>query len=198
LIAYREYRADVVTSIASGSIMHKTHAIAVVTFIVAGLGVAIFPAGATSAPKRAMTISDLPHSVVPGNCAMPRQRLSHNHTARRYLPKQGWINLVRPGKPIYAHLRPASTNVVATYGCTAGGVGWPQMIVAYSHDGRLIDGLDLYRIGHQEHAEVTGWRAVGHSVRLHWISYEGCCYHKHRYSSRLTLSQGQLVLHPIR
>jgi hypothetical protein len=177
--------------------MNKTHAIAVVTFTVAALGVAVFPAGATSVSKSTMTISDLPHSVVPGNCTMPRQRLSHNQTARKYLPAQGWINLVRPGRPIYAHLRPASTNVVATYGCTAGGVGWPQVIVAYSHDGRLIDGLDLGRVRHQEHAEVTGWRAVGHSVRLHWISYDGCCFDKHRYYSRMTLDQGQLVLHPI-
>ncbi|MDX6368097.1 MAG: hypothetical protein QOK30_3173 [Nocardioidaceae bacterium] len=179
--------------------MRTMRLVAVLTVPVFAMGVAAFPAGAASTGSQdAMSVSDLPDSVVPANCEMPRQRLHHNTTARKYLPKQGWINLSRPGRPIYAHLRPGRSEVVATYNCTAGGVGWPQVIVAYSPGGRLIDGLDLYHFSHQEYAMVTGWRAVGHSVRMHWISEDGCCSNKHRHHSRIMLSQGRLVLNPIR
>jgi hypothetical protein len=87
--------------------------------------------------------------------------------------------------------------LVAAFDCTAGGVGWPQVIVAYSPQGRLIDALYLGHFGHQEHATVSGWRAVNHGVPLHWSSYEGAGFHVHRHHSRIMLNQGKLRLDPI-
>jgi hypothetical protein len=180
--------------------MHKTRAaFAVVSAMLLAIGVAAIPAGAAGdRSTNRMTIADLRHSVVPAYCQMPRQRLHHNKTAKRFLPKQGWINFRHPGQPIVAHLRPGRRNVVATYDCTAGGVGWPQVIVAHAPRGRLIDALYLDDYAHQEHSQVTGWHAAGHSVRMHWISYEGAGFDKHRHHSRITLEHGRLALHPIR
>ena len=174
-------------------------AIAVVGLVVFMVGAAGFRAGATStgSPDR-MTVSDLRHAVVPAYCDMPRQRLHHNKTARRYLPRQGWMDLDRPGQPIAAHLQPGRRNLVATYSCTAGGVGWPQVVVAYSPRGRLIDALRLFHYSHQEHADVRRWRAVDHRIRMHWVSYEGAGFDIHRHHSWITLHRGQLALHRIR
>ncbi len=180
--------------------MRKTGAsIAVASLIFFAAAPAAFPAGAVSDRVRdPMTISDLRHSVVPAYCHMPRQRLHHNHTAGKYSPRRGAINLRRPGQPIFVQLRPGRRDLVAVYDCTAGGVGWPQVVVAYSPRGRLLDALYLGHYRHQEHAQVIRWRAAGHSVRMRRISYDGCCFNKHRYHSRLKLNQGRLALHPIR
>jgi hypothetical protein len=174
--------------------------IAAVGLTLTAVGVAVTPAGA--GPDRSsdrMTISDLRHSVVPAYCQMPRQRLHHNATARRYLPKQGWMNFDPPGQPIFVHLQPGPPDLVATYRCTAGGVSWPQVIVAYGPHGRLVDALFLsdYR-PHQEHSDVTQWRAAGHSIRMRWISYQGAGFDRHRSHSLITLRNDELVLHPIR
>jgi hypothetical protein len=181
--------------------MRRCH-IAVVIGLACAVAAALAPAMAapslTDAPNDRMTISDLRHAVVPAYCDMPRQRLHGGETAERFLPRQGWIDYRRDSRPIYAHLRDQGRNVVAAYICTAGGVGWPSVIVAYSNQGRLIDALRLSRFGHQEHADVTNWRARGHSVRMRWTSYEGAGYDRHRYHSRVTLEGGRLALHRIR
>jgi hypothetical protein len=172
--------------------------IAVVSLVLFAVGVAIFPAGAVAnGSQHRVAISDLRHSVVPAYCYMPRQRLHHNKTARKYLPRQGSINFRQPGHPIFAHLRPGRPDLLAVYDCTAGGVGWPQVVVAYSPHGRLLDALYLGHYGHQEHGQVTHWQAAGHNVRMRWISYDGCCFDRHRHHSRITLSQGRLALQPI-
>jgi hypothetical protein len=71
--------------------MRKMHtAIAVVSLMIFAVAVAVTTAGAAPArPKDQMTIAHLRHSVVPAYCEMPRQRLHHNKTAKKYLPKQG-------------------------------------------------------------------------------------------------------------
>jgi hypothetical protein len=173
-------------------------AVAVVILTLFAAGAAVFPAGAASTgPTDRMSISNLSHAVVPAYCDMPRQRLHPYKTAPKYHPRQGAINLRHPGYPIVTHLRQQHSDLVASYDCTAGGVGWPQLVMAYSAKGRLLDALYLGHYGHQEHADVTRWRAAGHSVRMHWISYEGAGFFRHRHDSRITLEHGRLVLHPV-
>lgn len=131
--------------------------------------------------------------VVPAACTMPRQRLHHGHTQKKYLPAEGWISTFAP--PVRARLIGGHRDVVAEYQCTAGGVSWPSHVVIYGPTGRLLGSLDLGRSGlPQEHADVTSWHASGRSVTMSWLSYSGANFHRVRYHSRLRMRHHHLRL----
>lgn len=84
--------------------------------------------------------------------------------------------------------------MLAQYGCTAGGVGWPEVIVLYSHRNRLIGFVKLGNHAHAKHSQVNHWKVHGHTVKVKWVSYEGAGFDiKHRHST-LTFSHGNLHL----
>lgn len=143
-----------------------------------------------------ITRAYLSHAVVPADCGMPRQRLHNGTTAAKYLPAQGWIDKKHS---IYAHFRGYGASrryLVATYGCTAGGVGWPSWIVVYNAHGTLVAWINF---GHhsrkQEHADLISWHASGRHVDVRWHSYEGAGFDVHNYRGVLRLSHGKIVLH---
>lgn len=138
----------------------------------------------------------LANVIVPAYCQMPKQRLHNGKTQRRYLPASGSLlfGAASKGGAMRVHLGSTGTQVLAQYGCNAGNVSWPTVIDAYDARNRLIGFIKLGNISHTEHADITQWRSVGHTVRVTWISYEGCCFHRHTHRQTLTMSGGHLHL----
>jgi hypothetical protein len=81
-------------------------------------------------------------------------------------------------------------QLLAQYGCGAGGVSWPEVLVLYSRTNRLMATVQLARYAPaSEHAQVDSWRAIsGHRVSVSWRSYDGCCFDIRSHRSTLTLS----------
>jgi hypothetical protein len=156
-------------------------------------GVAAGPSALAATPTLKQRLANV---VVPAYCRMPRQRLHNGKTAAKYLPASGSIFFGPPSKggAMLVHLRSTGTQVLAQYGCNAGNVSWPAVIVAYDRHNRLIDDIKLGDISQTEHADIRTWHADGRIVRITWISYEGCCFHVKTHHSTLTLSGGRLHL----
>lgn len=158
--------------------------------------VAVFALAPTTAAATPTLRQRLANVVVPAYCDMPQQRLHNGKTASRFLPAQGAIvfGKASSGGAMRVHLRPVGTQVLAQYGCNAGNVSWPAVIVLYDRRNRLIGDIKLGNISHTEHADVTHWSVAGHTVKVSWVSYEGCCFHVHHHNQTLTLSGGRLNL----
>lgn len=134
----------------------------------------------------------LANVAVPAYCHMPAQRLHHGTTARKYRPAQGSIEFDYLASPISVHLRKHGTQLLAQYGCTAGGVGWPSVLVLYDKHNALISSLRLDHYAKAEHSQVDKWSVAGHDVHLSWSSYEGAGFDIHHHRSTLSLRHGGL------
>ena len=153
----------------------------------------LVPATAASAATAKHRLANV---RVPAYCRMPAQRLHDNKTAAKYLPKQGGIEFTYVAAPILVHVRHSGTQLLAQYGCTAGGVSWPEVLVLYSKGNHLIASLRLERYAKTEHSQVDSWHAAsGHKVVVNWTSYEGAGFEIRHHHSTLTLRKKHLQLH---
>lgn len=82
---------------------------------------------------------------------------------------------------------------VVPFTCTAGNVGWPDVISVYNRKGTILASIDLGRISKQEHASVTAVSLRGNHFRAHWDAYDGANFHEHHEAGTFTLRHGKLV-----
>lgn len=84
--------------------------------------------------------------------------------------------------------------IVVPFGCTAGGVGWPEWLLTYSRGGRLIGSVDLARSApRQEHQTVTILRPHHGELQVRFIGTDGCCYAKTTHRGVLSFRRGKFV-----
>jgi hypothetical protein len=57
--------------------------------------------------------------------------------------------------------------------CSAGGVGWPNLIVMYGSGPKLLGSYDLAEVAKAEHATVKSMTAERGNLRLDWDTYGG-------------------------
>ena len=83
-------------------------------------------------------------------------------------------------------------------GCTAGGVSWPSTLVFYGRtaDGnpKLLAHLYLGKFRASEHANVKTMRAGGGVLKVRWVTYNGCCFERQRFSANMRLRGDKVVL----
>ncbi|CCI54015.1 hypothetical protein [Nostocoides jenkinsii] len=91
------------------------------------------PATGSSGNDR-VTIADLLASAeVPARCDMPKQTLINGATDPSFSPRSGWLILDDGVGPIAADLNgDGNQELVVRFGCTAGGVGWPELLLVYT------------------------------------------------------------------
>jgi len=141
------------------------------------------PAHTASAPH--VVTVDLDSAPVPGG--MCRHPKGHLVDGERDLGMNGneWIERVARGRA------GGRTVAVASIGCTAGGVSWPSTLVFYGRsargDARLLADLYLGRFRASEHANVRSMWIKNGVLNVHWVTYNGCCFEKQKYSARMQL-----------
>lgn len=146
--------------------------------------------GGNTTSSTDVTPTDLLTAMVPEDCDnVPAQRLVRGKAKGE--PGEGWLNS--------PHLAVDLAGIgykqqLASYGCTAGGVGWPEVLILIGRSGQLLASYDLGMIGKQEHATVYAIKAADNAAVVSWRSYEGAGYDIHSYRSRVSLTDGNLHL----
>ncbi|MCA1601708.1 MAG: hypothetical protein LC776_08730, partial [Acidobacteria bacterium] len=78
-----------------------------------------------------------------------------------------------------------SIDAAAVFGCSQGGVDWPNKIVLYSPGPKLLGSVDLKEITPAEHSDVDRISIEGGDALLKWKSYEGANSCLKEWSARL-------------
>jgi hypothetical protein len=98
---------------------------------------------------------------------------------------QEWIEDVARGR------MGGGSVAVASIGCTAGGVSWPSTLVFYGRTPggypKLLAHLYLGKFRASEHANVKTMRAAGGVLNVRWVTYNGCCFERQKYSASMRL-----------
>ena len=76
-------------------------------------------------------------------------------------------------------------QAVSHYGCTAGGVGWPPLVILTGQGGKLLGHVDLADLATRAHGDrglVQDLDVSRDRVTVRWSSTSGCCtaYAEHR------------------
>jgi hypothetical protein len=67
----------------------------------------------------------------------------------------------------------ADPRYAVDFGCSKGGVSWPDVIGFYSADLQLLGYSDLGDLDHNEHSSVREMQFKGGSLAVRWETYEG-------------------------
>ncbi len=145
------------------------------------LGIYVPPAAAPDAPPApTVDLDALATAPVPSLCEHPEGTLVDG-ALPGIPPENGFVALRATVEP------EASTDLVATtdltgdgrpetaavFACSQGGVNWPNVIVVYDPELRVLGAIDLGDLGESEHAEVESVRGAGAVVTVRWSSYDG-------------------------
>lgn len=150
---------------------------------------------------------DIQSARIPASCTHPAARLKHgvkdfgtraNGSSRGIaeLESRTRSNAVPIAHPIHALQRGTSSlgaYEVVPIVCTAGNVGWPDVISVYNRKGTILASIDLGTIAGQEHASVTAVSLRSNHFRAHWDAYDGANFHLHHEAGTFTLRHGRLV-----
>lgn len=101
------------------------------------------------------------------------------------------------GHPTFVDLDGDGTKeLVAEFICDAGGVSWPDVLVAYGPGWKILGSVDLGEVtpGHREHAHVTGWTTANGALSTRWVGFDGAGFNPTHWSGSLRLRGGKLAL----
>ncbi len=128
---------------------------------------------------------DLDSAPVPrGMCRHPR---GHLVDGKRDFGVNGgeWTEEVARGRA------GGGSVAVVSIGCTAGGVSWPSTLVFYGRtpggNAKILAHLYLGKFRASEHANVKTMRATGGVLKVRWVTYNGCCFERQKYSASMRL-----------
>ena len=140
-----------------------------------------------------VTTATLKGAQVPADCRLPAQRLTNGHTTKGS-PGEGWINSDKKtiGYNDFAGL--GYKQALTEYGCTAGGVGWPDVLVLIGAGGALLASYDLGKHDGQEHSAVSSVTPTGNAAEVTWTSYEGAGSYFVHHQARVSYASGTLLL----
>jgi hypothetical protein len=97
-------------------------------------------------------------------------------------PRAGYVELryrATDGSPAPVHValtEDGADGLAAVIDCSQGGVAWPQVVLVYRPGLELLGSLNLGDIAHAEHSTVDGLTADGNTMRVSFVSTEGCCF----------------------
>ena len=90
------------------------------------------------------------------------------------------------------------SDTAAVFVCSAGGVSWPNVIAIYGPGTVLLGSVDLGDYVHAEHSDVTSMAAVAKTIKVHWMSYEGCCFDKKNWVGTLRYRGSRFAITEVR
>jgi hypothetical protein len=131
-------------------------------------------------PEADVTISALRSAEVPAACSMPRQRLVDNKTTKpgKNVGPSGQLALDDP-KPKFADIAGRGyRQAVSYYICSAGGVGWPPVVILTGQGGKLlgyVDFGDLTQRAYGDRGRIEDLAVDNNAVTVGWSSSSGCC-----------------------
>ncbi len=156
------------------------------------------PATPARASARSVTEADLLTAEVPAYCKMPRQRLVHGKTTKGR-PGIGGIQVAAfDGTATVAYgdfAKLGYRQALTVYGCSAGNVAWPDVLILVGAKGKLLASFPLDQINnHREHAAVSGISASGTHATVSWTEYEGAGSEVVKHVNQVSYRKGRLVV----
>lgn len=152
--------------------------------------VAVFVKPATPAD---VTMATLGTAEVPADCNLPAQHLINGATTQGS-PGQGSISTDKSLVAFADFAGLGYRQALTEYGCNAGGVGWPEVLVLIGAQGQLLGSLDLATLSDAEHSNVTAVSVAGRAAHLTWDSYEGAGFAIVHHAGDVTDTNGQLQI----
>ena len=154
--------------------------------------------GTASARSSGSTpVQRLRNARIPASCTHPAARLNGfhrsfgRHGSAQLLVKQAVT--ARLGGPSGSLTREA---IVVPLDCNAGGVGWPQLVMVYGMQGRLLGWVDLGKVRQaQEHETVTEMTQAGAQLQVMYFGTDGCCFSRTTNRGVLGWRNGHVTWH---
>lgn len=145
----------------------------------------------STTPKPPVTAATLQTAEVPADCRLPAQRLVNNATTEGS-PGGGSLT----GVVAYGDLAGLGYNQALTaYGCSAGGVSWPQDLVLIGSGGKLLAHLNLGDLRPtDEHTDLGTVSISGGRAHITFTSYQGAAFDVVDQSATVTYQAGKLVI----
>jgi pimeloyl-ACP methyl ester carboxylesterase len=145
----------------------------------------------------ALTVTDLLNAPIPAYCQHRAGRLVNGKLplSQSGEGSMGYATVLNGnGKPFL--VRPVLTDLtrdgvpelVGVLTCSAGGVNWPDLMLAYRATPQgpaLLGSLSLGDVTRREHAGVQTMTAGGGGVKLTWASYNGCCFFRQTWTGTM-------------
>jgi pimeloyl-ACP methyl ester carboxylesterase len=80
--------------------------------------------------------------------------------------------------PVFADLTGNGLKeAVVVFGCSAGGVSWPDWLLIYGNGPDLLGAVSMMELpSTQEHASIRNVELEGDTLRLSWVSYRGASF----------------------
>ncbi|MCC6830483.1 MAG: hypothetical protein IT200_03985 [Thermoleophilia bacterium] len=144
-----------------------------------GLAVAVACAGFAGAAAAIDSPDELLNAPVPSACEHPAGTLVDGELPG--IPDgEGEVVLDTSHVALGAVVPGRGTGAVAALTCNRGGVGWPQVIVVYDRDLRLLGSLDLLAVTHGGREHVRRLRLIGRIAEIQVVNIgrpddPGCC-----------------------
>ncbi|WP_052590427.1 serine/threonine-protein kinase [Luteipulveratus mongoliensis] len=149
-------------------------------------------AGSAAKPPADVTPATLQTAQVPAACQATAQRLVGGKAPKPFGGGLGQVS----DKVVFTDLAGLGYKQgLFAYDCSAGGVGWPQVLVLTGDGGKLLGSVDLKTVNHQkEHANVDTLTVSGGKVLMTWKEYDGASFEMVSHNSEVRWAAGKLTV----
>lgn len=138
-----------------------------------------------------VTLTTLLSAEVPAYCNLPRQRL-RDGKATEGSPGGGGL-VTDTGTYAFGDLAKLGYQQgLAAYVCSAGGVGWPEVLILTGRGGKLLASFELADLGKKEHADVRSMTINGPIATIDWVAYEGAGFFITKHQAQVSYRDGRL------
>lgn len=136
--------------------------------------------------------TQLYNAPIPPSCTHPAAQLEDK---KRDWYQAGGAELTGPTVTVPNLRGDGQPTLMSAIACTAGGVGWPQLLLAYGEGPTLLSWVDLADVTPAEHATITAMAPSSTSaVHVEWGTTEGCCSNAKTFSGVLRWRDGKLAM----
>ena len=141
-------------------------------------------------------------AAVPASCGHPAT-LVRNGTRDFGIDGYASLTLRRndfQAGPVFADLTGDGLREGAVvFGCSAGGVSWPDSLLIYTNGPELVAAFSLSeQPSTQMHATISRLELRGSTIQLHWTSYEGAGFNPRYLTGTVRLGGGVFRLFDVR
>ena len=144
------------------------------------------------------TRKSLLRAVAPAMCRHKSGRLVDGKLPVARI-QDGFVELVTEIKPVRADLnRDGGTDTVVVFSCSAGGIGWPNVLAVYGPGTVLLGSVDLGDYVRVDHSTVESMRVSKSGIEVKWISYSGCCTDEGSWVGTLRHEKSRFVMTDVR
>lgn len=141
-----------------------------------------------------LTAADqLRDAPIPASCGHPATRLDGT---RKDFGSNGFARLLT-GNAVFGALRRSGTSDVVPLVCSAGGVTWPERLLAYAPGPRLLGAIELRRLRpREEHVDVRALRLAHRTASFALRAYQGANFDVAEYRGAAWWKDGRLAWSP--